>query len=45
MRERQSASVQFLVGVLTKARLILIFMVLAVMWLIWTDRYTRGLLG
>jgi len=45
MSEKQDASISFLVGVLTKARLILLFMGAAVVGLICSDLYTRGLLG
>lgn len=36
---------EFLLGMVVKSRLIMIFMVLAVAALIWVDRYTRGLAG
>ena len=45
MSEKPIVSLSFVLGVLTKARLILIFMGAAVLALIWTDLYTRGLLG
>jgi len=45
MFDKYTASTQFFIGVLTKARLILLFMVVSVFALIYSDIYTRGLMG
>jgi hypothetical protein len=45
MRQFAHLAAEILLGMLVKARLILIFTVLAVGALIWVDRYTRGLFG
>jgi len=45
MSTKSVVSTQFVVGVLTKARLILLFMAVSVFALIYSDIYTRGLMG
>ncbi len=45
MRLTEAPPVQFLAGLFAKARLILLFMVFAVVALIWSDQLTRGLFG
>jgi hypothetical protein len=45
MRQIANLAAEILLGMLVKARLILIFTVVAVAALIWVDRYTRGLYG
>ena len=45
MRQIVHIAADFLLGMLVKSRLILIFTVFAVAALIWVDRHTRGLFG
>ena len=45
MRVFASSAMEFVGGLLAKARLIFVFMIAAVAVLIWTDMITRGMWG